>query len=429
MAVQLPNFLGVPVREPDYSALGNIFENYYAGKNLPRQDMINEYAAKGAPLDYLMKQVQAELARPKAEQELKGLKLGNQIKQAEADYALPNAEQFLLASKLQNALRKVDVDFARPKAEQTLAGLKLGNQSTSLSNRQAQMTIERLQKELAKEAELQALIRSGGVTPPVNESTVRQQQNDKALQDSLAGVMGHQAMKNQPTPMAAPLLTDHPANVDQVQQIDAGTPSLYPMDKIWEERPDLRASMKKDGREKTVTPTYDKKTGQTRIETKWPSGRVTVKIIAPIGKTGIEEIPLTAAMKTKHQNVISSVDTVLPVLDKIMELKEFPRYSLPLVGSGNQLNKYDALVNESLDSLIGALGVPRTNEGLESVKKQIQIGRLESERAYKKRMKEFRQSLLNRKAYSSKEIKKPVDYGAEASTDSITEADPLGLGG
>lgn len=56
MAIQFPNFLGVPVRTPDYSGIGDIVQNYYAGKAMPKDDLI--------------KAVQAQFAKPKAEADL-----------------------------------------------------------------------------------------------------------------------------------------------------------------------------------------------------------------------------------------------------------------------------------------------------------------------------------------------------------------------
>src|SRR5947207_5071980 len=117
MAIQLPNFLAAGIQKPDYSGLSDIFENYYGGKNLPRQDTINEYQAKGAPLDYLMKQIQAQ--------------------------------------------------FAKPNAEAALTGARLGNQGKLLSNKHAQMTIKQLERELKNQADVESAIGqsiSGGAT-------------------------------------------------------------------------------------------------------------------------------------------------------------------------------------------------------------------------------------------------------------------------
>jgi len=63
MAVQFPNFLSVPVRTQDYSGFGDIVNNYYAGKAMPKDDLI--------------KAIQAQFAKPNAEQALLAAQLGN----------------------------------------------------------------------------------------------------------------------------------------------------------------------------------------------------------------------------------------------------------------------------------------------------------------------------------------------------------------
>ena len=69
MAIQFPNFLGVPVRTPDYSGIGDIVNNYYAGKAMPQ--------------DALIKAVQAKFAEPTAEQGLLTSQLTNKKSQLE----------------------------------------------------------------------------------------------------------------------------------------------------------------------------------------------------------------------------------------------------------------------------------------------------------------------------------------------------------
>lgn len=59
MAIQFPNFLGVPIQKPDYSGVGDIVSNYYSGKEMPKDDLI--------------KAVQAQFAQPTAEATLSKL--------------------------------------------------------------------------------------------------------------------------------------------------------------------------------------------------------------------------------------------------------------------------------------------------------------------------------------------------------------------
>jgi len=91
MPVQFPNFLQVAVRTPDYSGLSDIISNYYAGKAMPKEDLI--------------KSIQAQFARPTAEQNLLSTKLSNRKSQIEIDKALREmAEQKQFEAQLRQAL-------------------------------------------------------------------------------------------------------------------------------------------------------------------------------------------------------------------------------------------------------------------------------------------------------------------------------------
>ncbi len=98
MPVQFPNFLSVPVRTPDFSGIGDIVDNYYRGKAMPKED--------------LLKAIQVEFARPTAEQALLSAKLGNKksgidIRKGELDIQTAMrelAQQKLLEDQLRAAL-------------------------------------------------------------------------------------------------------------------------------------------------------------------------------------------------------------------------------------------------------------------------------------------------------------------------------------
>lgn len=429
MAVQLPNFLNVPIREPDYSALGNVFENYYKGKDLPRQDIVNEYIAKGAPLDYLMKQVQAEHSRPMAEQALKAALLGNKIKQAEADYALPKEEQALLGSKLQNALRQVNVDYARPTAEQTLSGLRLGNQSTSLSNRQAEINLKKLQDDMAREAEFNAMLRNSLTPSGMNAETVRQQQNNAALGQALTGVMEHPAMKNQIAPTMVPQMAGHPAEASggEIQEIDRGTPAHYKLDQLWEDKPEMRPFLVSRDYGKEVKETFDKRTGETRVVTKWPSKRITVKTIRPKLEEDLSnEIPLTKPGLAKVENEVRGIDSLIPYMDSLIEMSKptkvvegVNKTKLPLINlmPSNAGVAYRSQINKALESYMSSATLPRTNESIEKVGSILTRGHGEDDLTYHKRLIADRKEMIEKRDKNIKMLKKGLNKLGPNATD------------
>lgn len=418
MAVQLPNFLSAGIQKPDYSALSDIFENYYSGKNMPRQDTINEYQAKGAPLDFLMKQIQAK--------------------------------------------------FAEPNAEAALTGAKLGNQGKSLSNRQTQMTLQKLQQELRNQAEVEASVRQslakggagmgvgngggmgGGMPMPMNQPPqmgqapnmggqapnltqeapnmmtsapqapggaegVRQQQNGNALEKGLMEVMQHQAMKNQPMPTQAPLMNEHPAESrsdsqsgSKVEELDAGTPALYGLDELWDKKPHLRPYIEKNYGKKEVKPEYDKKTGQNRIRTTWPSGRITVKTVAPqFNEEDLEKgIPLTTQVLNKVVNQVRGADAVLPYIDKIIDMGENGELPHSSLYWSDASANFESTVDEALEGYMSSTGASNTD--LSTKKMESILGRHfnESTANYIKRLKKKKEELAKARVQNVKMITK-----------------------
>ena len=176
------------------------------------------------------------------------------------------------------------------------------------------------------------------------------------------------------------------AQQNPVQTIVPETPELRAMDDLYDKNPIARSLLEKLGLKKKTEIKFDNKTGQTRVVTTYPSGKVTLQT-SSLPQTG-DGIPLTNKMISKHQNVISSVDNVLPVLEKIKNLDSFPLWSIPnaIWGHANESAVYSGLVNQALDSLMGAFGMPTTDKGLASVKDQLEIHHLEGSSAYKDRI-------------------------------------------
>src|SRR5947207_12898641 len=165
---------------------------------------------------------------------------------------------------------------------------------------------------------------------------VRKQQFGTALEKGFMDLMGHQAMKNQEAPTSAPLVEDHPAEMEvekestgnnakaatsQVEEIESGSPVLYGLDKLWEQKPQLRPYITKHYGKKEVKTEYDKKTGQNRILTTWPSGRITVKtIMPPIQQDEGEDIPLSKSGMGKVEDEIRGADVLVPYLDTLIDI-------------------------------------------------------------------------------------------------------------
>lgn len=482
MAVQLPNFLGAQLINPDYSGLGDIFQNYYGGKALKQQDIIGQNQAKAAPLDLLMKQIQSE--------------------------------------------------FARPNAETALAGAKLTNQSTQLTNRQAQMTMQKLQQELGNEARFNAAMKAaqaaqaaqagqrsgqgggvgmgggqGGMMPqginpnmmpqgnqptigneaPTGAAGVRQQINGTALQKGLMEIMQHPMMQNQNMLTQAPLMNDHPEEMAQarqsvqsttqpkstMQEIHSGNPAEYFVDKMWNDEPGMRPYLIKRGyKAPDVKEVYDKKTGATRVTTTWPSGRKTVKtIMPPIEQDEGEDIPLSKSGMGKVEDEIRGADVLVPYLDTIIDIatptndliKEKQNLSktdesksknidrikkidealkgrntaggiynetqMPYFSNvfgfnfpSNASAKYHRIVNKALESYASSGKLPKTNESIERVHQILSRGTNESNKQFYEQLVQERKEQIEKRARNVKLMKKGISRFGTSSLDPETQS-------
>lgn len=369
MAIQFPNFLQAQIVKPDYSGIGDSVENFYRGYHMPK--------------DALIKKIQAQFAQP-------------------------NAEEALTHSKLQNV-------------------------SSRLSNRKAQMDIDRLSMEIAQQRELEKQLRqalSGGGSqapqgmPPQMQMPNQMPQMQPPMQRGGMTPMGAPPMgmpspasggnpmmgggmppmpsgemQGAPPPQAAPSPS---SNMPEEVVVSKGSPHLAAIDSMYDNNPLSRAFLNKKGYKKDQSIKFDNKTGRTTIITKYPSGKVTVQSSG--GNQGSDEgSPLTNKMVSKHQNIISSVDTAIPVLEELEKMKTYPRQSMY---KGAEYAEYEGLVSQAVDSLLGSFGLPMTNEGLKTVRDQIEIKTFEGKEEYRKRLKKLMSDLRSRQQYSEKQIKK-----------------------
>ena len=113
---------------------------------------------------------------------------------------------------------------------------------------------------------------------------------------------------------------------------------------------------------------------------------------------------LTTASKTKNQNTIQSIDSVLPLIEQINPSKS-PGQIIGKYFSPDRQADYQSKISAISDTLIGALGLPKTNESLHLVEKMVVRGPGESDSAYKKRLENLTKDLKNRRNSSLKSLK------------------------
>lgn len=420
MAINFPNYLAAALYKPDYSGIGDVVDNYYKGKAMPKDDLI--------------KQIQAQFARPNAEEALTGSRLGNEKTRLENTKTRREmAQQADLESQIAKALGGGGMAAGQPPmgAPQGMPSPARGQQMPQMPQQQPNpdnMIFQQGQNPME------------GLPPQLMQviQQMRQQQGQQAPQEGQQPPMGADMGASQPgaqqaAPAAETAPEANPAAANPLQILTQGEPRLAAIDSLYDRNPLSRALLEKKGFKKSQKIEFDKKTGQTRIMTSYPSGKVTLQVLGSAGAAG-DGIPLTNAGVTRHQKIISSVDNAIPVLDKILNLKGFSAYPLSSLGIpsvfGNKQAEYNSLVSQTLDSLMGAFGMPSTNEGLKSVRDQLEIRHFETPSAYRDRIRKLKKDLESRKQYSEKEVKRtnkiaPIERSgsaAESMSDEELEA-------
>lgn len=392
MAINFPNYLAAALVQPDFSGLGDSVSNYYAGKMKPKDDLI--------------KQIQAEFARPNAEVALQGSRLGletgrlgNEKSRLEiAKLRREMAQQAELENQIKAALSgavggaQTRQPSGQPMPQMPQGGLQMGPQQPSPDN----MTFQQGQPAAM-----------GGLPPAIAQALQNMRQNAPQNPDSAAGAMPP-ALGQQLQPEAQQDGTEQPSAVEQPQIITPGTPRLEAIDNLYDQNPLSREYLEKKGFKKKTEVKFDPKTGQTRILTTYPSGKVTLQLVGSAAK-GEDGIPLTNAVITQHQKTISAIDNVIPTLEEIKEKSNFPITNLGALrstGGSRDYADYQSLVGESLDKLMSAFNLPRQKESIETVRHMVERRSGETVSDYKNRISSLIKKLEKQKNYSASEIKR-----------------------
>ena len=472
MAIQFPNFLSAQLSKPDYSGIADIVSNYYAGKNMPK--------------DALIKQIEAEFARPNAETNLANAKITGQHNKALTAHTLLQVQQLKqqLAEQaaMEAAIKKAIAQgggvstgaggqpnltnspamrnaLAPNQGEGEVMPMPQSNDPTSNGYYRDQIDprfrkFDQMASGLPNEAyrpgaQPQMPMPQRGAMTPINDrmaqiapllaQVMKPQQPAQPVPITSEHIApaGEQIKINGVAPEQTHALLAQPKTTEENETIvQKGEPSLYGIDALYDRSPEARPYLEKKGYKKSVKTSFDKKTGVTRIETTSPSGKISVLTSQPLD-TGKEGIPLTSSMITKNQNVIAGVDNALPIIQQILEkpdtvagkIQQFPRSSgwLPgmgyVPGFGNLSNRYENMVNSVVDSLIGAYGLNKSDKSTQMVHDQVLIGHNETDAAYKRRLRELVKDLERRRDYSQKEVKRSNKISPISSSSGSEESD------
>lgn len=114
--------------------------------------------------------------------------------------------------------------------------------------------------------------------------------------------------------------------------------------------------------------------------------------------------PETGRFKTLKQSSALGLETTFPLLDKLIAgdvpsqvaLWGDPLTTLPLVGNPDQQAQYEGRISAITDTLVAAMGLPKSNESLHTIRRMVARQPWESEGSYKRRLKELKSDLTAR---------------------------------
>jgi hypothetical protein len=447
MAVQFPNFLNVPVRTPDYSGFGDIVNNYYAGKAMPKDDLI--------------KAIQAQFAKPNAEQALLAAQLGNKktgVDIRKGELEIQNtlrdiAQQKMFENQLRQALTGGGVGASTggvggsSGSMPTNMGANIPNIPNSPMNIMGGGSVGAAPQQFSPPS-MGGGSPVGAGMPPALVNAVSQAMQSKMMPQGIQTTPNNAvSMPNSDytgaganTPQSAPAqyqqqspqISDEGSSSEIV--LSKGSPHLAGIDAMYDNNPLSRAFLEKKGFKKSEDIKYDTKTGKTILITKYPSGKKTVRTVVPTGSQAEENgIPLTKPVLNKVVNQIRGTDAVMPYIDKILEMGDikFDKKGNP-IGSGgkNELPhfsylptdahaNYQSTISEALEKYMASTGLNATDLSTKKTEEILQRHFGESTNNYLKRLhnkkKEMMEDRKRNVAMVTKGLKKYGDLSEDNS--------------
>jgi len=105
----------------------------------------------------------------------------------------------------------------------------------------------------------------------------------------------------------------------------------------------------------------------------------------------------TNAVLTQNQQAVQGIDTVVPMLDELIESKNIPGI---MDFSPGKKAAYNAKTSSMIDTLIAAQSLPKVQASIDLVEEQIRRKSGETVHDYKKRLQDLRDDLMKRRGRS-----------------------------
>ncbi len=129
---------------------------------------------------------------------------------------------------------------------------------------------------------------------------------------------------------------------------------------------------------------------------------------------------LTKANITKNQQIIQNVEGLTPQIDDLLN-SDFPGQTIGKYTHPSDQANYEARVAQLTDTLVGALGLPKTDASLHLAKQMVLQKPFESRLAYKMRIENLKKDLISRHKKASQYLRQRNVVGADAAYDGSTQ--------
>ena len=120
----------------------------------------------------------------------------------------------------------------------------------------------------------------------------------------------------------------------------------------------------------------------------------------------------TTASVTSNQKVIQAIDNAVPMIDELINDKNIPGQLVGKYMHPDEQALYKGRTATLTDSLVGALGLPKTNESINLIEKITSATPFESEASYKKRLQGLKKDLMDRRNRGAKSLNQGINLSS-----------------
>ncbi len=297
----------------------------------------------------------------------------------------------LLKARLNNQIDAAKAKYADQNENALLQGRLGANESRSITNR-------------GLGERLNALLRNRQLMNTKLGNEIANSQFESDLNKKLMSDMGGHSNDDY-----ADQSSNQSTSKDNTTVVHPGNANLYHIDEMYDKDPLAQKFLEKRGFKKTQVTKYDPKTGLTSVVTTSPSGKVQVSTSGTKSSNGAS--PLTNSTRSKLQIQKQAIPQLKALIKQLKDAPSPFEPELPF-GIGNLYRasdraNYHSLVNTGKDLFVKSKGINATDKTLETGEKVLARGKLETDKAYHKRLDDLDRLLDD----DARDINQALDKG------------------